>query len=176
MAATPLKLTLTIKLRSPSADRQETMRRYLPYFLVSAVFTAAVLMGIRLYREHQNGTGVSKQSPAAGRPGAEPPHVRGVAGAPVTLEEFGDFECMPCLLLWPALRNLENDYGDRLAVIFRQHPLAPHHHAGKAAQASEAARSPASVLGDARPSVSEAVDMDRGHRTRARHFGTSRQS
>jgi protein-disulfide isomerase len=115
------------------------MRRYLPYFLVSAVFTAAVLMGIRLYREHQTGTTVSKRSPAAGKPGAEPPHIRGVALAPVTLEEFGDFECMPCLVLWPALRNLENDYGERLAVIFRQHPLGQHQHAAKAAQASEAA-------------------------------------
>jgi protein-disulfide isomerase len=115
------------------------MRRYLPYFLVSAVFTAAVLMGIRLYREHQTRTTVARRLPAGGKPGAEPPHVRGVATAPVILEEFGDFECMPCLLLWPALRNLEKDYGDRLAVIFRQHPLAQHQHAAKAARASEAA-------------------------------------
>jgi protein-disulfide isomerase len=115
------------------------MRRYVPYFLVSAVFTAALLMGIRLYRQHQIQTPISRQSPAGGRPGAEPAHVRGVATAPVILEEFGDFECMPCLLLWPALRNLEKDYGQRLAVIFRQHPLAQHQHATKAAHAAEAA-------------------------------------
>jgi protein-disulfide isomerase len=118
---------------------RERMRRYLPYFLISAVLTAAVLTGIRLYRQHQTRSTVSRQLPAAGKPGAEPPHVRGVATAQVTLEEFGDFECMPCLLLWPALRNLEQDYGERLAVIFRQHPLAQHQHAAKAARAAEAA-------------------------------------
>jgi protein-disulfide isomerase len=113
------------------------VRRYLPYFLVSAVLTAVVLMGVRLYRQHQ--AAVWRQELFVGRPGAEPSHVRGVATAPVTLEEFGDFECMPCLLLWPALRNLEKDYGERLAVTFRQHPLAQHQHAMKAARAAEAA-------------------------------------
>jgi protein-disulfide isomerase len=113
------------------------VRRYLPYFLVSAVFTAVVLMGVRLYRQPQ--VPVSRQELVAGKTGAEPPHVRGVPTAPVTLEEFGDFECMPCLLLWAALRNLEKEYGERLSVIFRQHPLAQHQHAAKAARAAEAA-------------------------------------
>jgi protein-disulfide isomerase len=113
------------------------MRRYVPYFVVSAVFTAAVLMGVRFYRQHQ--APVSRHELSLGRPGAAPPHLRGAATAPVILEEFGDFECMPCLLLWPALRNLEKDYGERLAVVFRQHPLAQHQHAAKAARAAEAA-------------------------------------
>ena len=117
----------------------DTMRRYLPYFLVSAVLTAALLLGLRLYRERQPQTPAARQEPSAGRPGAEPPHLRGVSTAPVVLEEFGDFECMPCLLLWAALRNLENHYGERLSVIFRQHPLVQHQHAAKAARASEAA-------------------------------------
>jgi len=139
MAATPLKLTAHDKRRPSGRIWHDTMRRYLPYFLVSAVLTAAILMSVRLYREHQSRRTVLRQLPVVGKPGAEPPHVRGVATAPVSLEEFGDFECMPCLLLWPALRNLENDYGERLAVIFRQHPLAQHQHAAQAARASEAA-------------------------------------
>ena len=74
-----------------------------------------------------------------GRPGAEPMHVRGDPGAPVVLEEFGDFECLPCSLMWPILEKLENDYGKQLVVVFREHPLKMHRFALDAARAAEAA-------------------------------------
>jgi protein-disulfide isomerase len=74
-----------------------------------------------------------------GRPGAEPLHIRGDPAAPVVLEEFGDFECLPCSIVWPVLEKLENDYGRRLVVVFRQHPLKKHRYALDAARAAEAA-------------------------------------
>jgi protein-disulfide isomerase len=74
-----------------------------------------------------------------GRPGAEPLHIRGEPAAPVVLEEFGDFECLPCSIVWPVLEKLENDYGNRLVVVFRQHPLKKHRYALDAARAAEAA-------------------------------------
>jgi len=76
---------------------------------------------------------------AYGRPGAEPLHIRGDPAAPVVLEEFGDFECLPCSILWPVLEKLENDYGNRLVVVFRQHPLKKHRYGLEAARAAEAA-------------------------------------
>ena len=76
---------------------------------------------------------------AAGKPGAEPPHIRGLENASVTLEEFGDFECLPCFVLWPAMKNIEKDYAKSVSVTFRQHPLAQHAHAREAARAAEAA-------------------------------------
>jgi protein-disulfide isomerase len=54
-------------------------------------------------------------------------------------EEFGDFECLPCSVLWPVLEKLEQDYGKQLAVVFREHPLRMHHFAVDAARAAEAA-------------------------------------
>jgi protein-disulfide isomerase len=74
-----------------------------------------------------------------GRAGAEPPHFRGDATAPVVLEEFGDFQCPPCALLWPTLEKLEHDYEKRLVVVFREHPLKNHRYARDAAWAAEAA-------------------------------------
>jgi hypothetical protein len=74
-----------------------------------------------------------------GRPGAEPMHIRGDPGAPAVLEEFGDFECLPCSLLWPVLTKLESDYGKQLVVVFREHPLKIHRFALDAARAAEAA-------------------------------------
>lgn len=74
-------------------------------------------------------------------PGAEPAHVQGNASAPVTLEEFGDFECPPCGMLHPVLKAMEAEFGPaRLRVIFREFPLVPTHvHALAAARAAEAA-------------------------------------
>jgi protein-disulfide isomerase len=74
-----------------------------------------------------------------GRAGAEPMHVRGDSNAPVVLEEFGDFECLPCSKLFPVLETLEKEFGDRLVVVFRQHPLRMHRYALDAARAAEAA-------------------------------------
>ena len=71
--------------------------------------------------------------------GAEPPHVRGEAGAPVTIEEFADFQCPPCRKLHPELKKIESEYGNRLRVIFRHLPLSMHEHAMMAARAAEAA-------------------------------------
>jgi protein-disulfide isomerase len=66
-------------------------------------------------------------------------HARGSADAPVTLEEFGDFQCPPCGRLAGPLQEIENDYGARLRVIFRNFPFAIHEHAREAACAAEAA-------------------------------------
>lgn len=68
-------------------------------------------------------------------------HVRGEANAPVTLEEFGDFQCPPCRKLAGPTKQLEEDYGSQLRVVFRQFPLPMnvHAHAQEAALASEAA-------------------------------------
>jgi protein-disulfide isomerase len=74
-----------------------------------------------------------------GRPGAEPVHIRGEPGAAIIVEEFGDFECLPCSLMSPVLEKLEQDYGSRLAVVFREHPLRMHRYALDAARAAEAA-------------------------------------
>lgn len=74
-----------------------------------------------------------------GRPGAEPMHIRGNPAAPAVLEEFGDFECLPCSKLFPVLETLEKEFGDRLVVVFREHPLRMHKFALDAARAAEAA-------------------------------------
>jgi protein-disulfide isomerase len=125
----------------------ETMKRYLPFAIIITVFLIAVGSGALLFRVKQQRIEAARLAAEAAAAkglllrtlGAEPPHVRGGAAAPVTLEEFGDFECRPCGDLSAVLEKVEQDYGDRLRVIFRQLPLAVHKHALIAARASEAA-------------------------------------
>lgn len=113
------------------------MRRYLPFAIILVVLVLAAGGGTFLY--HFRAPPPPPPKPTFGRPGAEPAHVRGKPNASIMLEEFGDFECMPCFMLWPALKNLEKDYEQHLSITFRQHPLAQHRNARVAARASEAA-------------------------------------
>jgi Na+/H+ antiporter NhaA len=67
-------------------------------------------------------------------------HVRGPADAPVTLVEYGDFECPYCGRAEPVLRDLVAEFGDELRFVFRNLPLSDvHPHAQLAAEAAEAA-------------------------------------
>ena len=113
------------------------MKRYLPFAIILAALLIALGAGALLFHFRQSQPAPAKL--ALGKPGAEPPHFRGPANAPVALEEFGDFECVPCFVLWPAMKNIEKDYTKNLSVTFRQHPLAQHRHALEAARAAEAA-------------------------------------
>jgi NhaA family Na+:H+ antiporter len=67
-------------------------------------------------------------------------HVRGAADAPVTLVEYGDFQCPYCGEAYPVVKQLLERFGDRLRFVFRHMPLADlHPRAPAAAQAAEAA-------------------------------------
>jgi Na+/H+ antiporter NhaA len=66
-------------------------------------------------------------------------HIRGPDDAPVTLVEYGDFECPYCGMAEPVIRDLLRDFGD-LRYVWRHLPLNDVHiHTQGAAEASEAA-------------------------------------
>jgi Na+/H+ antiporter NhaA len=66
-------------------------------------------------------------------------HIRGPMDAPVTLVEYGDFECPYCGRAESIIRELLADFGD-LRYVWRHLPLNDvHTHAQLAAEASEAA-------------------------------------
>ena len=67
-------------------------------------------------------------------------HIRGPWDAPVTLVEYGDYECPHCRQVAPILIELRQRFGDRLRYVFRHLPLTTMHpNAQLAAEAAEAA-------------------------------------
>ncbi len=67
-------------------------------------------------------------------------HAQGPAAAPVTLVEYGDYECPYCGRAYPILKQIQREMGPRLRFVYRNFPLNTiHEHAGVAAQAAEAA-------------------------------------
>jgi Na+/H+ antiporter NhaA len=66
-------------------------------------------------------------------------HIRGPAGAPVTVVEYGDFECPYCGQAEPIIRELLADFGD-VRYVWRHLPLNDvHPNAQLAAEGAEAA-------------------------------------
>jgi Na+/H+ antiporter NhaA len=67
-------------------------------------------------------------------------HIRGPTDAPLTLVEYGDFECPFCGTATGVIRELRERFGDELRYVFRHLPLTDvHARAELAAQAAEAA-------------------------------------
>ena len=67
-------------------------------------------------------------------------HVYGDPAAPVTVLEYGDYECPYCAAAAPVLRQLVDESGGRVRLVFRNFPLADlHPYALTAALAAEAA-------------------------------------
>ena len=69
-------------------------------------------------------------------------HIRGRPDAPLTLVEYGDYECPFCGLAYPVTEQIVDQLGDDLLFAYRQFPLSTvHPHAALAAEAAEAAGS-----------------------------------
>jgi protein-disulfide isomerase len=67
-------------------------------------------------------------------------HALGPESAPVTLVEYGDYECPDCLNAFPIVQDLIARLGPKLRFVFRHYPQNNiHPHASQAAMAAEAA-------------------------------------
>ncbi len=67
-------------------------------------------------------------------------HIKGSEGVPVTVVEYGDFQCPACAQYYPIVEQVFSELGTSTArLVFRHFPLQQHANAIPAAHASEAA-------------------------------------
>src|SRR5260221_10057082 len=75
-------------------------------------------------------------------PVTELDHTSGPATAPVTLVEYGNFECIHCGRAYPVIKQVRKLLGDDLRFVFRHFPtVQTHPHSLRAAEAAESAAS-----------------------------------
>ena len=73
-------------------------------------------------------------------PVSERDHAEGRADAPLTLVEYGDYQCPYCGEAYPVIKRLQKALGKKLRFVFRNFPLTQAHpYALIAAEAAEAA-------------------------------------
>ena len=86
------------------------------------------------------GSGARSSAVELDPPVGERDRVRGAPDAPLTLVEYGDYDCPYTVRAHAVVRGLRRRLGDRLRFVFRAFPLTRiHAHAQAAAEAAEAA-------------------------------------
>lgn len=121
-----------------------------PLIIIVLVLIAGIGAAYYFYNSSKPGTSnanvASNQRNATKTPqnsttaplGAQPPNMLGSATAPVTVEEFADFQCPACASVHPIIKEVQGIYGSRIRFIFRNYPLNIHDKSYDAAVASEA--------------------------------------
>ena len=134
---------LITALAFEGVDRENATLGILAAATLAALLTFGVFAGARLLPEARQARAlVGTSEPLVDL--LDPPdpsrdHVRGPDDAPVTLVEYGDFECPHCGRAEPAVRELLEGRTD-IRYIWRHLPLVDvHPHAQLAAEAAEAA-------------------------------------
>lgn len=65
-------------------------------------------------------------------------HIQGDPKAPVTLVEYGDYQCPSCGQAYPIVKRLQKHFGKRMSFVFRNFPLTQiHPYAEPAAETAE---------------------------------------
>ena len=80
------------------------------------------------------------ESPSLTPPVSTRDHSQGPANAPLTLVEYGDYQCPYCGAAYPVVKQLQEALGKKMRFVFRNFPLTQAHpYALIAAEAAEAA-------------------------------------
>lgn len=66
-------------------------------------------------------------------------HMTGPKSAKVTVVEFGDFQCPACGIAYTIVKQIENEYKEKVNFAFREFPLMGHKNGYNSALAAEAA-------------------------------------
>ena len=94
------------------------------------------------------------------RSAADRDHIQGPADAPVTLVEYGDYECPYCGAAYPIVKEVQERMGDRLRFVFRNFPIRTRTRTPSTPPRRPRRRRPGPVLGDARSALREPAALD----------------
>jgi protein-disulfide isomerase len=134
----------------------QTYKLFLILFAVQIVFSGYLFFRLKTLEKKGIAGGVQAAAPAAGTGAAAAPagpepttdtsampaisdtdHIRGNKDADIVMVEYSDYECPFCKNFHPTTQQILNDYGDKVALVYRHYPLSFHQNAQKEAEAAE---------------------------------------
>ena len=71
--------------------------------------------------------------PTLKNPVSSDDHIQGDVNAPITLVEYGDYQCPYCAMAYPIVKRLQKYFGKQLRFVFRNFPLTEVHPFAEAA-------------------------------------------
>ena len=109
--------------------------------IVVAVLAVAVLIVVAIYywaKDGNSGGSVNLPVPLIDAV-SQSDYSKGNRKAAVILVEYSDFQCPACAAYYPLVKQLSEEFGDKMVFIYRHFPLSQHQNAESAAVAAEAA-------------------------------------
>ena len=135
---------LGLELSRPATEDRKRAQRNIAAFVTCLVIAVPAFAWL----SHHSAAEVKKQLDAGTTDGPidlsklirPDSHVIGPADAPVTIVEFGDFQCPSCVIAEAVNRQIRQEYPTKVRFVFREFPLAKFHiFAQRAAEAAECA-------------------------------------
>lgn len=106
-------------------------------FWIILTIVVVALVGLFFMTKKDSSTTVLNSDPKVV---SDTDHVRGDKNSPVTLIEYGDFQCPACGSFYPIIKSLEPKYEGKVKFVFRHFPLTQiHPNAFASSRAAEAA-------------------------------------
>lgn len=128
---------------------EEERKKEKNMFLPASILIAGILVAgsviystgkVSIQKEKLTGSLLQEPSPENVKEITKDDHIRGSAKADVKIIEFSDFECPFCKSFHETMKHAVDEYGDKIAWVYRQSPLDQlHAKARKEAEASECA-------------------------------------
>lgn len=125
-------------VRREKTQGREKKNRLLLWSAVGVVLIAVVFAMVKL-AQAPSGGGVTTLPANILESVTDDEWIRDNRTASTTLIEYGDFECPACASYHPVLKQIHEEYGDKIRFVFRHFPLPVHRNSRIAARAAEAA-------------------------------------
>ncbi len=113
------------------------------FYVIVTVFTVLILFGIVFFSSKSVSNKSSKETKKIDTKElvGESPHIKGdLEKAKVIIVEFGDFQCPACKAIQPVVKQINEEFPNEVAFVYRHFPLISiHKYAFDAAVAAEAA-------------------------------------
>jgi len=107
------------------------------FWAIFLIILALILWGLAVAMNKSSVSTTNNLIPPA--PVSANDHVLGSNNAPVTMIEYGDFQCPACGVYFPLVERLMKEASSTVRLVFRHFPLPQHANALITAEASEAA-------------------------------------